>query len=62
MIVLDGNFSLGFGPRTDYPIYIYIYIYIYMFQCIVERIDVTTNEVLELNTFVLACPTLQVYK
>jgi len=23
MVVLDGNFALGYGPGTDYPKYIY---------------------------------------
>ena len=51
MVVLDGNFALGCGPGTDYP-------YIHIFQCMLERTDAITNEVLETITFVLAYPTL----
>ena len=52
MIVLDGNFALGCGPGTDY-------LYIHIFQCMLERTDAVTNEVLEPFTFVLAYPTVQ---
>jgi hypothetical protein len=41
MIVWDGNFALGCGPEIDYP-----YIYIYIFQCMLERTDAITYEVL----------------
>jgi hypothetical protein len=51
MVVFDGNFAVGCGPGTDYP-------YIHIFQCILERTDVITNEVLEPITFVLAHPTV----
>ena len=49
MVVLDGNFALDCGPRTDYP-------KIHIFQCMLERTDAITNEVLEPITFVLAYP------
>jgi chemotaxis signal transduction protein len=49
--VLDGKFSLGRRPGTDYP-------QIRIFQCMLQRTDAITNEVLELITFVLASPTL----
>ena len=45
MIVLDGNFALGCGPGKHYP-------KIHVFQCMLERTDVITNEVLEPITFV----------
>jgi len=51
MVVLDGNFALSFGPGTDYP-------YIHIFQCMLERTDALSNEVLEPITFVLAYPTV----
>ena len=51
MVVLDGNFALGCGPGKDYH-------KIHVFQCMVERTDVITNEVLEPITFVLAYPTV----
>jgi len=51
MVVLDGNLVLGFGPRTDYP-------QIRIFQCMLERTDAITYEVLEPITFVLAYPTV----
>jgi len=47
MFVLDGNFALGCGPGKDYPKRRII-------QCMLERRDATTNEALELITFVLA--------
>ena len=53
MVVLDGNFAVGCGPVTDYP-------FIHIFQCLVERTDVVTTEVLEPITFVLAYPTVLV--
>ena len=49
--MLDGNFPLGCGPGTDYPL-------IHTFQCTLERTDAITNEVLEPITFVLAYPTI----
>jgi hypothetical protein len=49
MIVLDGNCALGCGPGTDYPL-------IHILQCMLERTDAITNEVLEPITFVLAYP------
>ena len=51
MVVLDGNFALGCGPGKDYH-------KIHVFQCMVERTDVITNEVLEPIKFVLAHPTV----
>ena len=51
MIVLDGNFALGCRPGTDYP-------KIHIFQCMPERTDAITNEVLEQITFVPAYPTI----
>jgi hypothetical protein len=48
---LDGNFVLGCGPRTDYP-------EIHIFQCMLERTDAVTNEVLKPITFVLTYPTV----
>jgi len=51
MVVLDGNFELGCGPGMDYP-------EIHTFQCMLERTDAITNEVLEPITFVLAYPTV----
>jgi len=50
MVVLDGNFAVGCGPGTDYPS-------IHIFQCMLERTDSITNEVLEQIAFVLAYPT-----
>ena len=47
MVVLDGNFALGCGPGMDYPS-------IHIFQCLLERTDDITKEVLERITFVLA--------
>jgi len=47
MVVLDGNFVLGWGSGTDYPS-------IHIFQCTLERTDVITNEVLEQITFIIA--------
>ena len=47
MVLFIGNFALGCGPGTDYP-------YIHIFQCMLERKDAITNEVLEIITFVLA--------
>jgi len=32
MVVLVGNFALGYGLATDYP-------YIHTFQCMLERTD-----------------------
>jgi len=51
MVVLDGNFVLGCGPGKDYP-------QIHLFQCMLERTDAITNEVLEQITFVLAYSTV----
>jgi len=51
MVVLDGNCAVGCGPGTDYP-------YIHIFQCMLERTDFITNEVLEPITFVLAYVTV----
>ena len=53
MVVLDGNFALGCVPGTDYP-------ETHIFQCMLERTDAITNEVLEPITFVLAYPTVHV--
>ena len=53
MVVLYGNFALGCGRGMDYP-------KINIFQCMVERTDVITKEVLERITFVLAYPTHQI--
>jgi len=47
----DGNFALGRGPGTDYP-------EIRIFQCMLERTNAITNEVLEPITFALAYPTV----
>jgi len=47
MVVLDGNFVLGYGSGTNYP-------ETHIFQCMIERADAVTNEVLEPITFVLA--------
>jgi hypothetical protein len=51
MVVLNSNFALGCGPGKDYPS-------IHIFQCMLERIDVITNEVLEPITFFLAYRTV----
>ena len=51
MVVLDGNFALGCEPAMDYPS-------IHIFQCMLERTDAITNEVLEPITFLLAYPTV----
>ena len=51
MVVLDGNFPVGRGTGTDYP-------YTNIFQCMLERKDAITNEVLEPTKFVLAYTTL----
>jgi len=51
MVVLNGNFALRCGPGIDYPS-------IHIFQCMLERTDAMTNEVLEPITFVLAYPTV----
>jgi len=51
MAVLDGNYALRCGPRTDYH-------QIHTFQCILEQTDAIKNEVLEQITFILAYPTL----
>jgi hypothetical protein len=53
MDVLDGNFTLGCRTETDYP-------YIHIFQCMLERTDAITNEVLEPIAFVLAYPTVRI--
>jgi hypothetical protein len=50
MVLLNGNFALGCGPGTDYPL-------IHIFQCMLERKNALTKEVLEPITFVLAYPT-----
>ena len=49
MVVLYGNFALGCGFGTAYPL-------IHIFQCMLERIDAITSEVLEPITFVLTYP------
>jgi len=49
MVVLDGNFALGCGPGTDYPL-------IHTFQRTLEWTDAITNEVIEPVTFILAYP------
>jgi hypothetical protein len=49
--VLDGNFALGWAWNVLPQIRI--------FQCMLERTDTITNEVLETITFVLAHPTVQ---
>ena len=51
MVVLDGNFALGCGPGTDYS-------EIHIFQCMLDRRDAITNEVLEPIMCVLAYPTV----
>jgi len=48
MVVLDGHFTLGCGHGKVTPKYIY------EFQCMLERTDALTNEVLEPITYVLA--------
>ena len=53
--MLDGKFALGCGPVTVYP-----YIYIYVFQCMLERTDAITNEVLEPTSFALTYPTVPI--
>jgi hypothetical protein len=54
MVVLDGNFALGCGYGTDYT-------YIQILQCVLERTDAITNEVLQPITFVLAYPTVTIW-
>jgi len=54
MVVLDGNFALGCGPGTDYP-------WINILQCMLERTDAITNEVLEQITFILAHPVVTIW-
>jgi len=54
MVVLDGNCAVACGPGTDCP-------YIHIFQCMLERTDTITNEVLEPITFVLTYPTVPGY-
>jgi hypothetical protein len=54
MVVLDGNFAVGCGPGTNYS-------QIHLFQCIAERTDAVTSEVLEPIMFVLAYPTVFQY-
>jgi len=51
MVVFEDNFAVGCGPGADYP-------YIHIFQCMIERTDAVTNEVLVPITFVLAYPTV----
>ena len=50
MVVLDGNFALDCGSGVDYPL-------IHIFQCVLERKNAITNEVLGTITFVLAYST-----
>jgi len=50
-LFFDGNFAVSCGPGADYP-------KIHILQCMLERTDAVTNEVLEPITFVLAYPTL----
>jgi hypothetical protein len=54
MVVLDGNIAVGCGPGIVFPS-------IHIFQCILERTDAITNEVLEPFTFFLAYPTIFSY-
>jgi hypothetical protein len=49
--VFVGNFAVGCGPGTNYP-------YIHIFQCMLERTQVITKEVLEIITLFLAYPTV----
>ena len=51
MVVLDDNFPVGRGTGRDYP-------YTNIFQCMLERTDAITNEVLEQTSFVLAYTTV----
>ena len=49
--MLIGNFALACGPETDY-------LQIHIFQCMLERTDAITNEVLEPITIVLVYSTV----
>jgi hypothetical protein len=51
MVVLHGNFALGYGPGTDCS-------KIHIFQCMLQRTDDITNEFLEPIMFVLEYPTV----
>ena len=51
MVVLIGNFALACGPETDY-------LKIHIFQCMLERTDAITKEVLETITIVLVYHTV----
>jgi len=48
--VLIGNFALACGPEADYP-------QTHTFQCMLERTDAITNEILEPIPIVLVYPT-----
>jgi hypothetical protein len=48
-----GNFAVGCGPETVYP-------HIHILQCMLERINAITIEVLEPFTFVRAYPTVYI--
>ena len=50
---MEGNFAVGCGPGTDFPL-------THIFQCMLERKDVITNEVLEPITFVLTYVTVSI--
>jgi hypothetical protein len=47
MVVLDGNFDLGCGPGTDYPL-------THIVQFMLERTDALMNEAVEQIAFFLA--------
>jgi hypothetical protein len=49
--MLDGNFSLVCGPGPNDP-------YIHIFQCMLERTNAITNEVLEPITLFPVYPTV----
>ena len=55
MVVLDGNFAVGCGSGTDYR-------YVHIYQCMLERTDAITKEVIEPIMFVLAYPTVFHYE
>jgi hypothetical protein len=52
MDVSDGNFALACWYGMDYH-------EIHIFQCMLERTDAITNEVLEQIMFILAYPTVE---
>jgi len=41
MVVLDGNFALGCGPGTDYPLKTHISMYVRTNKCYNERGSIT---------------------